>query len=109
VEAAAGARRRAVLLVLGADPADASQFAPETVRGYLQALRVPLVVWRAGRATTATAWGGAIDVSTVPRLETAAKDLRRALERQRIVWVEGTHLPQRIGLTDRAQGVSLAM
>ncbi len=109
VEAAAGARRRAVLLVLGADPADASQFDPETVRGYLRALRVPLVVWRASRTTAATAWGEAIDVSTVTRLETAAKELRRALERQRIVWVEGTHLPQRITLTDRAQGVSLAM
>ncbi len=109
VEAAAGARRRAVVLVLGADPADTSQFAPQTVRDYLQALRVPLLVWRAGRTTSASAWGEAIDVSTVARLETAVKELRRALERQRIVWVEGTHPPQRIALTDRAQGVSLAM
>lgn len=109
VEAAAGARPRAVVLVVGSDAPDASQFDPATVRDYLRALRVPLVVWRTSGTRAANGWGEAIDVSTVTRLEAAAKALRRALDRQRIVWVNGTHLPQRIALTDRAQGVSLAM
>lgn len=109
VEAAAGARRRAVVLVLGPDPDDASQFDAATVRGYLQALRVPLVVWRTGEETAPGPWGPTRDVSTAARLETAVKELRRSLDRQRIVWVDGVHLPQQIALTELARGVSLAM
>lgn len=109
VEAAAGARRRAVVLVLGPNPEDSSQFDAATVRGYLRALHVPLVVWRTRQVTAATAaWGEATEISTATRLETAAKQLRRGLDRQRIVWVGGTHLPQEIALTDRARGLRLA-
>ncbi len=108
VEAAAGARRRAVVLLLGDAPEDHSQLDAAAVRAYLQALRVPLLVWRTGPTEEPNAWGEEVDISSVPKLEAAAKELRRLLDRQRIVWVDGVHLPQEIALTERAQGVRLA-
>lgn len=101
--AAGGARPRAVLLVLGPEPSDASALPPEAVRGYLEALRVPLVVWHVGGAD-ATAWGAEESVDSVASMERAVKSLRRLLERQRILWVEGVHLPQAIGLGAPARG-----
>jgi hypothetical protein len=35
-------------------------------------------------------------------LERATKAVRRLLDRQRILWIEGIHLPQRIELSARA-------
>jgi hypothetical protein len=41
-------------------------------------------------------------------LAQAAGELRRSLRRQRIVWLEGRHLPQKIELGPAARGISLA-
>ncbi len=120
VQAAAGNRPRAVLLVLGAQERDGSRFAVEEVRSYLEALRVPLVVWVTGPAiartissgrrpvTLRTSWGRARDVSSLDRLEDSVRQLGRRLGTQSLVWVEGGHLPQRIGLARLARGVILA-
>ena len=54
----------------------------------------------------AQAWGGAEDISTLAKLEDAAERLRAELDSQRIVWVEGRHLPQEIRLSPAA-GVEL--
>lgn len=103
LQALAGNHRRAVLLVLGGEPQDASRYDPATVRRYLESIRVPLAVWAAekGAATSPAlaAWGKVEDVSTVAKLRSAVERLREQLESQRIVWIEGTHLPGSIRLT----------
>jgi hypothetical protein len=109
LQAAAENHRRAVVLVLGGDVTDSSQYAPERVRGYLDSVRVPLFVWSlyGPQSPAAKAWGGAEDVSTVDKLAQAVARLRAELDSQRIVWLEGRYLPQGIGLTPAAQGVEL--
>jgi hypothetical protein len=103
----AGNHRRAVVLVVGSEPEDASRYDPATVRRYLEAIRVPLFVWavekRAASSPALAAWGRVEDVSTMARLRSAVGRLRAELESQRIVWVEGTHLPSSIRLAPSAK------
>ncbi len=99
LQAAAGNRRRAVVVVLGGDCADASRYSPAAVRGYLAAIRVPLYVWSLAKprdCPALAAWGEVEDISGLPLLRRAAKRLREELEAQRIVWIEGQHPPQAI-------------
>ncbi|HEX5757931.1 MAG TPA: hypothetical protein VF121_01950, partial [Thermoanaerobaculia bacterium] len=107
IAAAQGTRRRAVLLLLGPEPRDGSVYAPEAVRRYLERLRVPLRVWATGKApaAAAAAWGEVEPVRNLAGFERAAKRLSELLERQRIVWVAGAHLPQELALAPEAQGV----
>jgi len=109
LQATAENYRRAVVLVLGRDDEDASRYDPETVRKYLESIRVPLFVWSLYGPNTAAAkrWGKAEDISTVVKLGTAVRKLRSELEAQRIVWLEGRYLPQAITLSPSAQGVDL--
>jgi hypothetical protein len=110
LQAAAENRRRAVLLVLSGDEADASAYDPARVRRYLAALRVPLVVWtleKPSPGSTAEAWGPSESISVAQALYKAAGDLRELLGSQRIVMVDGRHLPQSIALTSKAAGVEL--
>jgi hypothetical protein len=109
LQAAAENHRRAVVLVLGGDMQDSSRYSPDTVRGYLDAVHVPLFVWSlyGPQSPEAKAWGGAEDVSTVEKLTKAVARLRAELKSQRIVWLEGRYLPQSIGLTPAAQGIEL--
>lgn len=107
--AASSGHRRAVVLVLGEDPSDASGLSPREVRPYLQHLGVPLHVWAVGAVPdeVAEAWG---DVRPVPKkraLRRAVKNLSKSLERQRIVWVEGLHLPQKVSVTGVAEDLRL--
>ncbi len=104
-------RTRAVVLVLGGSR-DGSSLSPAGARAYLSALGVPLFVWTAGArgAAEAATWSGATEVADVstPKLFAAAADrLRAHLERQRIVWLEGVHLPQDVELSPSASGVTL--
>jgi len=116
LQALAGHHPRAVLLVLGPQPEDGSRYSPAAIRRYLAALRVPLHVWSlappAARPSdspsvtfvspsTAAAWG-ATDVSNRRRLLEAIGQLRQDLDRQRIVFVEGLHLPQSVALSPAA-------
>lgn len=96
--AAEPGRRRAVLLVLGELPVDTSAYDAARVRRFLDRLRVPLVVWSTAPSTPelVAAWGEAETIASVQRLEKAAKHLDQLLGRQRIAWVEGRHLPQRL-------------
>ncbi len=109
LQAAAENHRRAVVLVLGGDVKDSSRYSPATVRGYLDAVHVPLFVWSlyGDQSPAAKAWGGAEDVSTVDKLAQAVTRLRAELESQRIVWLEGRYLPQSIGLTPAARDIAL--
>jgi hypothetical protein len=111
VVAARRNRRRVALLVLNPEARDGSRLEAATVRRYLEALMVPLVVWspgvfseageagqagQAGPAGNAAVWGESRDVSSLVALERAVAGLNRTLDRQRLVWVEGLHLPQDI-------------
>jgi hypothetical protein len=115
LQALSGSRPRAVVLVLGASPEDASRYDPAAVRQYLDFIRVPLFVWsvekpvekNAAASPALAAWGKVEDVSTLTRFRAAVARLRDELESQRIVWVEGTHLPQSISLAAGAAGVEL--
>jgi hypothetical protein len=127
VQAAAGNRPRALVLILGsdgADPgrsdaADCSRFTVAEVERFLGLLRVPLRVWtvphvpkgldRASLGPTAdTPWGKAAQITTLGRLQAATEDLRQLLDSQVIAWVEGTYLPQEIELDASAKGLELA-
>jgi hypothetical protein len=107
LQALGGNRPRAVLLVLGYAPKDASRYHAEAVRHYLEAVRVPLLVWSLGDAKSAGAvsWGGAEDISSLGKLEEAFKALDANLASQRIVWLEGSYLPAQVTLSPAAAEV----
>ena len=111
LQASASGSRRAVVLVLGDESKDSSRHAPAVVRRYLASIRVPLFVWSLKRSTSqplAAAWGKVEDVSTAENLDSAVQRLKAELARQRIVWVQGRHLPQDITLSDKISGLEFA-
>lgn len=97
-------RRRAVVLLWSGGEGDRSRLPAVTVRRYLERLRVPFRVWSLTEDLPAPGWGEVRDASSLLKLERAYKELSRDLERQRIAWVSGTHLPQRVGLIDDGRG-----
>lgn len=104
-------RRRAVLLLLAGDPEDVSVYDPAVVRGFLAALRVPLFVWYLGTpkpGSTAAAWN-AEEISQTWHLAAAAERVRKELDSQRIVMVDGRHLPQSIALSPTASSAGLEL
>lgn len=109
LQAVQSCTRRAVLLVLGRKPVDASRHAPATVRAYLERIHVPLFVWSLEPvpAGETSAWGLVEDVSDLAKLRAAVERLKNDLASQAIVWVEGQHLPQEIALTEKAVGMEL--
>ena len=109
LEATASGSRRAVVLVLGDETADGSRHSPASIRRYLQAIRVPFAVWslKSPRLQPlAKSWGEVEDVSSVERLEKAIERLKADLASQRVVWIQGRFLPQEIGLSEKAEGLS---
>lgn len=110
LQATAENHRRAVVLVLGGDLVrDVSNYDPATVRAYLKSIRVPLFVWSlyGHSAAAAKAWGKTEDISNSAKLEKAVAKLRAELASQKIVWIEGRHLPQAVTLLPEAKGVEL--
>lgn len=105
VAVAAGGRPRAVVLVASPSRFDESQHSPAAVRRYLEALRVPFAVWAPVDAELVAArWPQARAVDSRRKLRAAVEDLRRRLDRQLVVWLEGRLLPQEIELTPEARG-----
>lgn len=103
---AAGSRRpRAVVLLVGADPRDASRLAPESVIEYFRALRVPLLVWSPFPHETSSSWGPVRNASSPRHLFEVLHELRELLDRQAMLWVEGRHLPQDLALSAEARSV----
>ncbi len=105
VVAAAGDRRRAVILIRSGAAEDSSSFSPRTVREYLRRLGVPLVVWSIAAGDGASAWGEDRDVSRYEQMNKALDRLRKMLASQVVVWVEGSHLGHEIELTEKATGL----
>lgn len=100
-------RRRAVVLLLGPDARDESDFDAARARRYLSRVRVPLHVWRvSAEGTSAHAdWPDALDASTIEGLGKAFGDLRADLASQRVVWVESRFPPSAVGVTPEARGI----
>jgi hypothetical protein len=98
---------RTVLVILSDEPRDLSGFTFDQVRQYLRQIRVPLYVWTVG-GRPATSWGPTVDVSSYKALKRASEDLLDELSRQWIVWVEGSHMINRIELAPEADGIRLA-
>jgi hypothetical protein len=106
LSASAANRPRAVVLLI-AGPDDESATPTEWTRAYLRALRVPLFVWARKKAFVDPAWGKPEVLETVSDVPYAVKIVTKAVESQRIVWLEGRHLPQSISLSAKARKVSL--
>lgn len=106
--AANSGRRRVVVVIAGAEPEDRSQLSEEAVLRFLRRLHVPVVLWTPIRGVEqVAAWGPAADISSRQKLISAYKALSKQLNRQRIVWLDGLHLPQTISLSPEAEGVRL--
>jgi hypothetical protein len=99
---------RAVVLVTGKDPVDVSRHGPAAVREYLQALRVPLVVWSTARDGSPPPWGQGERVRGLTDVDQASRRLLKSLRRQWIVWVEGEFRPDEIDLVENSKGIRLA-
>ena len=94
-------RRRAVVLILGQESEDGSRLSPPIVRRYLERLRVPLLVWSPFEQPD-SAWGPVRLISSQGGLRSAVSGLADTVQRQRIIWFHGRHLPQDIRLTELA-------
>jgi hypothetical protein len=113
LRAAASNRVRAVILVRSTDapPPPAGSLEPANVRGFLAALRVPLVYWTVGptREGAIDPWGEAVTVRGWGGVHGVVGDLIEALRPQFLVWVEGLHKPGDVTLTAGAPaGLRLA-
>ena len=99
-----------MLLVLGEEPQDASALRPSQVEQFLTSLRVPLLVWSTGsrEGQFSQEWKSVTRISSISELDRAAKHLFGQLDRQRIVWVDGVHLPQDIVINSVNSGMSLS-
>ena len=82
---------------------------------YLRQLHVPLAVWKFTPDSTLPGWPEARFVGLEPGalkvpkpFKEALADLKQTLKQQRIVWLEGRHLPQEIELSPAARGIRLA-
>jgi hypothetical protein len=108
--AAAWSHPRAVVLVLSGNT-DASVRPVQHALSFLADLGVPLVVWTAGGAApeAASAWGGGRSVKTLGEFRAAVRALDALVAEQRIVWIDGLHLPQSVFLGPSAPaGVEIA-
>jgi hypothetical protein len=102
---------RAVVLIVDDSFRDSSTLTAAQVRTFLDAVGVPLFVWSLADATSQPAgvkdWGPLTDITSAVKLDNAVRELRRALDGQRIVWLAGDYLPQEVHLTAKAAGMRL--
>ena len=106
LQAANANRRRAVLLVLAEDWEDTSSFQAAAVARFLAALNVPLYLWQVAADTPVRLPGATVErIGSFGELKTARRRLNKDLSVQRIVWVEGLHLPNRIDFAPAAAAV----
>lgn len=92
-------RRRAVVVILGEPGTDRSMHSPEVIRGYLDAIDVPLVVWSTAALKwkgVEHGWGEIKDVRQGWGFLRGLDQVLKGLEKQRLVWFAGRHLPDQI-------------
>ena len=99
LRAAAGNRRRAVVLVLSPASADDSLYASSEVRSLLRSLRVPLWVWCVGEGEcNLEGWAEGAQIASLQDLKRELREVQNDLDRQRIIWVDGEILPESVDL-----------
>lgn len=112
LDAAADNQRRAVITVASLYDLASSDTLAAQIRGYLRTLGVPLLLWTPDEQVALRyngPWGRVEYISAAGgRLVEAKTAVRKSLERQRIVWIEGTFLPQEITLARGDLGLALA-
>lgn len=110
LSAAEAARKRGVVLLLGPRSRDAGLLTPEEAGRFLSRAGIPLRVFSLGsrKSRESRRWGDARTVRSLEELHRAVAEQVEALDRQRIVWVEGAHLPQDVALGPAARGIRLA-
>ncbi len=109
--AASGEQPRAVVLITSDESEDTSHFPVDVVRGFLRSVHVPLVVWTPDKKLAksgAGAWGEAEGIATLQNLAPAIGHLRDVIRDQAVVWLEGSHLPHQIEISEAAKGVRFA-
>jgi len=100
--AAENGRARVVILISDPGTVDESRFDVTAVRDYLRRINVPLLVWTPEKKRDEGPWGRSARISSARRLVARVEDLSTLLERQRIVWIAGRHLPDRVTLSPEA-------
>jgi hypothetical protein len=96
-------RPRAVVLLMGSDARDESRLQPAQAREYLRAVGVPLFVWALSGMDGLDEWGKVVNVGNRGLFDHAFADLHESLRSQRIVWVDGDHLPGEIEVSDEGR------
>ena len=96
LRAAAGGRRRAVVLVLGEEtPEEHSIQTAAAAQAFLRAMRVPLLVWGKSKGSGQN-WPESQAIESPGLVARAFRILEAELDRQRIVWISGRHLASEI-------------
>jgi hypothetical protein len=131
LEAHASHGRRLVFLLAESSTRTSSRYREDEVRRFLADLQVPVVVWSfepgpgedrdRRQPEDAEPWTATrtarmpeeprpeiVDAFLDTLDEWYREDLARELDRQRVVWLRGDHLPQRIRLSNAAAGVRMA-
>jgi hypothetical protein len=80
-----------LVLLLASESPDASQFSPAEVIEFPDTIHVPLVVLRWGDELEVDRCGGIVLMGDRRNLRPAMVQVRRALTRQWIAWIDGTH------------------
>lgn len=109
--AAEANRKRAVVLFLGPTAKDGSLLTPDEARSFLRRLGVPLEVWSIGkRSPEAQRWKAETLITAYDHrdFDDVVNRLLGEVDRQRIVWFEGAHMPHEVVPSRLAHGVRLA-
>jgi hypothetical protein len=95
--AAAGPRRRAVVLLLGdrARERDGSLFTSQQARDYLAEIHVPLIVLRNGKVRD-DGWPRGLKTTDMISMARNLDGVREVLDRQCVVWFPSRFLPDRL-------------
>jgi hypothetical protein len=103
-------RRRAVVLLIGAEDNDESPLDARALRSFVHDIGVPLSVWSLTKEPTAIGrkWEPTVTATTAGLFDEAVHRLRDGLDRQRIVWVEGQHVLHEIDLAPEVKGFRIA-
>ncbi len=109
LHAHASQRPRAVVLLLGTGDGDQGRFSAAQARRFLGYLQVPLFVLSCGEEAP-DSWGSVIEIApgagnVFARVGQAFQPVRDSLKSQRIIWLEGHHLPHSIELAPEVEGV----
>ena len=99
------------VLLLGPTAKDGGLLTPDEARSFLRRLGVPLEVWSIGkRSPEAQRWKAETLITAYDHrdFDDVVNRLLGEVDRQRIVWFEGAHMPHEVVPSRLAHGVRLA-